>query len=51
VEGEHKQEHVHVSVVTPVAYHALDHLPKRDLAVLQSLTRDGADTELGVLAL
>jgi len=50
VEGEYKQEHVLVSVVTPVVYHAPDHLPKHDLVVLQLWTRDGVDTELGVLA-
>jgi len=48
VEGEHKQEHVLVSVVTPVVYHAPDHLPKHDLAVLQLLTQNGVVMEHGV---
>jgi len=51
VEQEYKQEDVRVSMVTPVVKHALDHLPKHDLVVHQSLTPDGEDMELGVLAL
>jgi len=50
VDGEYKQEHDRVSVVTPVVYRALDHLLKHDLVVRLSLTQDGEDMELGVLA-
>ena len=40
MEGEHKQEDVRVFVVTPVVYHALDHLLKHDLVVQQSVSLD-----------
>ena len=40
MEGEHKQEDVRVFVVTPVVYHALDHLLKHDLVVQQLVSFD-----------
>jgi len=51
VEGEHKQEHVRVSVVTPVVQLALDHPPKHDLVVQQLLTQNGVVMEHGVRVL
>jgi len=51
VEGEYKQEDVRVSMVTPAVKHAMDHLPKHDLVVQQSLTQDGVVMEHGVRVL
>jgi len=51
VEGEHKQEHVRVSVATPVVQLALDHPPKHDLVVQQLLTQNGVVMEHGVRVL
>ena len=38
MEQEYKQEDVRVSMVTPVVRHALDHLPKHDPVVQQSVS-------------
>jgi len=51
VEWEHRQERVCVSMVTPVVKHALDHPPKQDLVVQQSLTQNGVVMEHGVRVL
>jgi len=48
VEWEHRQDPVLVSPVMHVVHHALDHLPKQDLVVQQSLTPNGVVMEHGV---
>ena len=40
MEGEYRQEDARVFMVTPVAKHALDHLPKHDLVVQQAVSFD-----------